>query len=433
MASIISDPGGRRRIQFSADGSRKCIRLGKMAKKAAEVVKTKIEAMVAAALARTSLDDETSRWLGILDTVMTGKLVAVGLIPRRERQETALGAFLNSYIASRSDVKSATTTVYQHTQRCLIEYFGAAKPLQEITLGDADQWRLWLHTHEKLADNTIRRRFGIARQFLRAAIRLKLVAENPFGDLNVSIRRNDKRYYFITIAEAKKVLDACPDAEWRLLFALSRYGGLRCPSEHLGLRWCDVDWERGRITVRSPKTEHHVGGESRQIPIFPELRPYLEEVKAMAEPGAYWVITRYRKQNANLRTRLERIIRRAGLVPWPKLFQNLRSTRETELTKNYPLHVVTAWIGNSAVVAAKHYLQVTDSDFQEGSRGGAKSGANESQNRARQASVPVGMDSQETTQALVEQGPMPNAAKTCVTTQVFKVGVTGLEPVTSTV
>ena len=65
----------------------------------------------------------------------------------------------------------------------------------------------------------------------------------------------------------------------------------------------------------------------------------------------------------NLRTQLKRIIRRAGFTPWPKLFQNLRSTRETELTEQYPLHVVCAWIGNSQPVAAKHYLQVTDEEM----------------------------------------------------------------------
>jgi integrase len=46
---------------------------------------------------------------------------------------------------------------------------------------------------------------------------------------------------FVTREEAHAVMDACPDAEWRLLFALSRFGGLRCPSEHIALRWADVD------------------------------------------------------------------------------------------------------------------------------------------------------------------------------------------------
>ncbi|MBA4016488.1 MAG: hypothetical protein C0483_04815 [Pirellula sp.] len=54
---------------------------------------------------------------------------------------------------------------------------------------------------------------------------------------------------------------------------------------------------------------------------------------------------------------------RAGIEPWPKLFQNLRSTRETELMETYPAHVVCAWIGNSESVAQKHYLQITDEHF----------------------------------------------------------------------
>jgi hypothetical protein len=51
-----------------------------------------------------------------------------------------------------------------------------------------------------------------------------------------------------------------------------------------------------------------------------------------------------------------RILQRAGLTAWPKLFQNLGSTRETELAESFPIHVVTAWMGNSQLVAAKHYL-----------------------------------------------------------------------------
>ena len=97
--------------------------------------------------------------------------------------------------------------------------------------------------------------------------------------------------------------------------------------------------------------------------MFPELRPHLEECFDLAEPGSEFVITRYRDTNANLRTQLLRIIGRAGVQPWPKLFQNLRSTRETELADDFPMHVVCQWIGNSQPIAAKHYLQVTDDHF----------------------------------------------------------------------
>ncbi len=73
------------------------------------------------------------------------------------------------------------------------------------------------------------------------------------------------------------------------------------------------------------------------------------------------------QRNANLRTQFERILKRAGIEPWERLFQNLRASSETELANEYPLHVVTAWLGNTEKVASKHYLQVTDAHFEQGS------------------------------------------------------------------
>lgn len=76
------------------------------------------------------------------------------------------------------------------------------------------------------------------------------------------------------------------------------------------------------------------------------------------------IINRYRDANQNLRTQLQPIIRRAGLDSWPKLFHNLRASRETELAAVYPIHVVCDWIGHAAAIAQKHYLHVTDHDFE---------------------------------------------------------------------
>ena len=73
---------------------------------------------------------------------------------------------------------------------------------------------------------------------------------------------------------------------------------------------------------------------------------------------------------------------RAGVASWPKPFQNLRASRETELARAFPLHVVTEWLGNTPQIALKHYLQVTDEDFARAcvrspSTGAAKSGASD--------------------------------------------------------
>jgi len=128
----------------------------------------------------------------------------------------------------------------------------------------------------------------------------------------------------------------------------------------LALRWVDIDWEHERITIHSPKTEHHPDGPNRVAPISPELRPYLEAAWDEEPEGTTRVITRYRDVNSNLRTQLLRIIKRAGVKSRPKLFQNMRSSREAELVEQYPIHVVCEWIGNSPNVAKEHYLQMRE-------------------------------------------------------------------------
>jgi hypothetical protein len=117
------------------------------------------------------------------------------------------------------------------------------------------------------------------------------------------------------------------------------------------------------------------GGGNRWVPLFPDLRAVLAEAFDLAPEGAVHVITRYRDANSNLRRQLVRIIRRAGLTPWPKLFQNLRARRETELAAQYPLDVVCAWIGNTEMIAAKHYLQVTEDHYRQAAQIPAQSAA----------------------------------------------------------
>ena len=79
------------------------------------------------------------------------------------------------------------------------------------------------------------------------------------------------------------------------------------------------------------------------------------------------MIVTKRSKNSNLRRRFKKIVGRAGLQPWPKLFQNMRASRATELVKDFPEHVVTAWMGHSKRIARKHYLQVTEDDYKQAS------------------------------------------------------------------
>jgi hypothetical protein len=57
------------------------------------------------------------------------------------------------------------------------------------------------------------------------------------------------------------------------------------------------------------------------------------------------------------------MLRRAGVWGWPRLFHSMRASRQTELQREFPLHVVCAWLGNSPRIAQQSYLLVTEDDF----------------------------------------------------------------------
>jgi integrase len=393
MASITKQLGGKRLIQFMGSaGKRKTIRLGKVPQRVAEEIRVKVEYLLAAGSANCSVDQETARWLSQIGDDLADKLAAAGLIPKRA--SARLAEFVDAYIERRTDVKPNTRKNFLATRTRLVEFFGAEKNLRDVSPGDADAWLLALRP--RYADASIALFLKRARQFFRNAVRQRLLRDNPFGDLKIPSESNKEREYFLKRPDAHKLLDACPDTEWRLLVALSRYGGLRCPSEHLALQWQDVHWQRGRMRVPSSKTEHFEGHGERWVPLFPELRGYLQEAFEQARSGAVYVIGRYRGPKANLRTQLERIIRRAGLTAWPRLFQSMRASRQTELAAEYPLHVVCSWLGNSIRIASKHYLQVTEADFQRA----AKCDAPALQKAVQQAAAPACNDSQETPEAL---------------------------------
>ena len=177
-----------------------------------------------------------------------------------------------------------------------------------------------------------------------------------------------------------------------------------------------------RITVHSPKTEHHEGGARDRCPSSPRYGRTWRKFGRRPNREREFVITRYRSCNANLRTQLERIIRKAGLKPWPKLFQNLRSSRETELAQRFPMHVICSWIGNSQAVAMKHYLQTTDEHY----RQALEAPISAAQNPAQQRSESARKGSQPETR-------YPGFAGVCVGLPLVatpQIGPVGIEPTT---
>ncbi len=354
---------GTYRITFGLHGKRVTIYTGKMGPREAERLRDKVKelARIKERNGRIEESENILKWVStIIGTKLHTKLVNVGLL--ETVKDTQLGSFCEAYIASRTDIKQQTRINLLSSKRMLVEHFGAGTDLRAITPAHVSEFKAALMT--RYANATTGRTLRRGRQFFAHAVDAGIINRNPFDKLKIPNQTNPSRLFFVDRETCQKVLETCPNLQWRLIFSLARFGGLRVPSELINLQWNDVLWSQKKIKVPSPKTEHIEGKDHRWVPLFPEIIEPLRQAFDIAKDGEQFIFPRTITGAVNLRKGLTSIIKKAGLSPWPKLFQNLRASRETELCQNFPLHVASKWIGNTPTVAMGHYLQVIDSDWE---------------------------------------------------------------------
>ncbi len=436
MSSLIKEKSGGWRIKF-LDGQKTIgIRIGQCDKRTAQATQGFIDRLIDAKRLAAKPDAQTIEWLNRLDATIHDRIANAGLTtPRTQQQAPTLKALIKQFHETLPG-KQSTATSYGNTTRNLLEHFGDI-PLDQITAQRADEFRVWLD--QQVAPATAARRIIACRTIWKKGQRWKIVTDNPFTGVKAGPQTNEARKHFVKPEEACKLMDECPDAQWRLIIALSRFGGVRVPSEILPLKWTDITWptdsQVGTIRITSPKTEHHAGGGSRIIPLFPEIAQPLMDCFEQAPDGQVFIIQRYQGKSLNWRTQFERIARRAGIKLWPKPFHNMRASRETDLMVEYNFNTVCKWLGNSPTVAAQHYAMSTDinADFRHAAThktGGPKCGPIVAQNPAQQ--VPAGNCNElhadhETRE---NQGNLPHDADGCTYLHAELMGVEGLEPPT---
>jgi integrase len=364
MADLIKDKKGYRIRFYDIHGARQTFRLSGLNKNAASGVKRSVEDLVVSKASGQSMKQETAIWLAKISDALHAKLLRVGLV--EPRLSMSVAEFIDSHIAAAKTAKSEaaakrTVIKWQQAAKLLKEFF-RNKNLRDISSDDADRFRAKLDAGH-LSEATIRTHISAAKVFFNAAKRKRYVAENPFAHLVSASIANRSRDYFLSRENALKLIEACPDNQWRLMIALWRFAGLR-KMEIFHLRWEHILWDKGKMLVTCQKTAHHAGKGSRFVPIG-DILPWLSQAFSEAPEGSQKVITRFTPSNENLAKPLVKIIHAAGLTEWPKLIQNLRASCETDwLDSGMPAHVVANWIGHSVKVQTDHYAQVDDHHFQ---------------------------------------------------------------------
>jgi integrase len=363
-------------IHFFTNGQRKTIPLGaKYTEKTATELKGIIEMLLRYRDNGIAvLDKRTSVWIESATQEIREKLAKAGLLELPTTH--TLKELWEAFLKQKKGIKQSTLTVYDYAEHRFFSFFDRNTDLSKLAPEDFEEWKEFLLTEYRsprngkpLVEATVAGAITKVKALFNWAVSKKWIAKdmNPLQGIGRGSFVNRKNDRFVTTDEYRRLLDACPCLDWRVIIALVRIGGLRCPSEVLRLKWTDINWDYpARFYVTSSKTERYAGKEGRVVPLFPELHTELRALfESESSEGMEYVINRYRDpERSNLGTQFARIVKMAGVEPIPRPFDNMRASRSTEVYAEFGAFYESKWIGHSARVARECYLQMREEDFE---------------------------------------------------------------------
>ena len=346
-------------VQWCEDKQRRTIYLGctMFNRKTAERLKDVVERLLHYRRNPDTVPDkQTMHWLQHAPAEIRAKLAKAGLIVVEEAKTCQMlwDAFLKFKAL---EVKQATVRKYLECQAFFFEMFSQTEHIETITPERLLEWKIAML--DEYAEATVAGYVKNLKAVFKWAVDQEWLTRSPAAKIPKGSFRNRENDRFITMAEYAKLLDACPNQEWRAIIALARIGGLRCPSELKQLRWKDVDFDGNRFLVKSPKTERHEKHRERLVLLFDELRTELEKHDKTTE----FVVQGFQRTSWNLYDPFQEIAERSGLGKIACPFVNMRRSRSNEVFRRWGEAQERLWIGHSTDVMEKHYLQSLDEDF----------------------------------------------------------------------
>ena len=206
--------------------------------------------------------------------------------------------------------------------------------LQYVAVMLVVKWKEFLLGSGDYAVATVAGTIRKTKTVFNWAKKQRWITESPLMGIADGSSRNPANDRNVTMEEFHKLLDACPDQEWRVIVTLARIGGLR-PCEIMILRWSDIGIgeQKNRIHVFSPKLNRHEHLRNREIPLFPILGTELDKLRSI--PGneeEEYVINRYSRNGcAVLVAPLDKIAVKSGIGKIVRPFDNMRASRSTEV------------------------------------------------------------------------------------------------------
>jgi integrase len=165
-----------------------------------------------------------------------------------ERSGTTLKEFIGCWLdtAARPKLREKSYCIYESLLRRYIQPTLGERVLSTLTpldVQDAYQRMIDRGRHLALSATPI----PFLRSAIRQAIRWWLLLQDPTAGAQLP-RRCRRELRVLTAEQSRIFLSATLKTHYDPVFAVALTTGMR-PSEYLALKWQDVDWDRGTVSV----------------------------------------------------------------------------------------------------------------------------------------------------------------------------------------
>lgn len=285
----------------------------------------------------------------------------------------------NSYVISpnRNDLAKATLdnkrSVWMHFGRWMEKNHLEVDDLAGVTHEIITEYLACLRAD--LCASTYNGRVCVLREIFRVLAKKGGLTDDVWKDVKLRVDDSHSRRE-LTVDEIHRLLDAAkksPDPEWKVLFLLGIYTGLRLGDCCL-LNWTQVDLSKNIIQVVPRKTRRHRNKQPVTIPIHASLCAALCHIKnqnADTQTSNYvlahlanayltrkWVVTAgiakiFESAGIKMSIRLEG---RRHRTP-EATFHSLRhSFVSFSANAGVPLHIVQSIVGHESIAMTRHYF-----------------------------------------------------------------------------
>ena len=215
-----------------------------------------------------------------------------------------LNFVFDRYISTKTELRSTTYTNYTYIYNHFVrEQFGKKK-IGDIKYSDVLHFYLHLIKEKGIQVNTLETVHTVLRPTFQLAVRDGLIRTNPCDGVMAEVKKrpgkNHGVRHALTIEQQRAVMNYIADHpvyyRWRPLFTVLLGTGCRV-GEVIGLRWKDVDYEKGMISINHSVTYYPRSDKSyacefqvslpktdagiRTVPMMEEVRDAFLEEKAM--------------------------------------------------------------------------------------------------------------------------------------------------------